>query len=158
MTKSILFAIGFLLSTNVVFGCSYVKLPVSDNPITLNGKLFFPAPKPAQYVFIGEVVEIIKVAKPQSDENRTDAEGLKIKVIENIYPSKSAKYYELLPLTMYPDCSLQGMAGLIKNFPVGSKVRVIAQEATIYKKLTTEDFVPRLEASHKNDGSIIRFC
>lgn len=128
-------------------------MPVSDNPILLNGKLFLPAPKPAQYVFIGEVVEIIKVAKPQSDENRTDAEGLRIKVVENIYSPKTASYYQVLPLTMYPDCSLQGVTGLNKSFPVGSKVRVIAQEATIYKKSPAGDSVVRLETSYKKEST-----
>lgn len=157
MIKTVFFIVVFLVFINVAFGCSIVTdLPISDNPIIFKGKLLFPAPKPAQYVFIGEVVEIISVAKPQSDKNQTDAEGLKVKVTENIYSLQSASFYEILPLRIYPDCSLQGETGLKKAFPVGSKVRVIAQEATIYKYLSDEKSVPRLETSIKNNGSIVR--
>lgn len=157
MIKTVFFLTIFLLLTNAAFGCSIVTdLPVSDNPIIVKGKSLFPAPKPAQYVFIGEVVEIINVAKPKSDENRTNAEGLKVKVTENIYSPQTTSYYEILPLRIYPDCSLQGETGLKRTFPIGSKVRVIAHEATIYKKLSDENFVPRLETSIKNNGSIVR--
>jgi hypothetical protein len=156
MTKTLFFAIGFLLFTNIAFGCSYERLPVFDNPSTFSGILLLPVPKPAPYVFIGEVVEIIKVTKPQPSENRTDAEGLKVKVIESIYPSKAAPYYEVVPLGMDVACNLQGVTGLARAFPVGSKVRVVAQEAAIYKKLTAEDSVIRLEVSYKTDGSIFR--
>lgn len=97
-----------------------VGLPVPDNPIWINGKLLRPPPKPAQYVFIGEVVEIIKVSKPKSERYRADAEALKIKVTENVYSTKQTAYFEVLPLRTYPDCSLQGETGLKQNFPVGS--------------------------------------
>ena len=132
-----------------------VGLPVPDNPIWINGKLLRPPPKPAKYVFIGEVIEIIKISKPKSEGYRTDAEALKIKVTENVYSAIQITYFEALPLRIYPDCSLQGETDLKQNFPVGSKVRVIAEEASIYKK-DSDDSITRLETSVKNQGSITR--
>jgi hypothetical protein len=148
MARMLFLIIGFLLSTNITFGCSMiVGLPVPDNPIWINGKLLRQPP--------GEVVEIIKVSKPKSEDYRSDAEALKIKVTEYVYSTKQTTYFEVLPLRIYPDCSLQGETGLNQDFPVGSKVRVIAEEASIYKK-DSDNSITRLETSMMNQGSITR--
>lgn len=159
--KQIFFLLVFLLSAHTVFGCSIQQLPLEDNPSKqafLQGKPLYSkaVSKPAYYVFLGEVIGIVKATENEVGENRMPAEGLKVKVTENTYSPQSAAYFEVFPLSMYPDCSSQGQTGLEKVFPIGSQVRVVAFDATIYKKQTVEDSVSRLETTYYNGGSVVR--
>ncbi len=138
MAKQIYFLFAFLFSAHIAYGCSIQQLPIEDNPSKqafLLGKPLYSSEisKPNYYVFIGEVVGIVKATKNEVGENRMDAEGLKVKVTENIYAPQSAAYFEIFPLRMDSDCSSQGQTGLERVFPIGSQVRVIASDATIYK-------------------------
>jgi hypothetical protein len=161
MMKQTFFLLVFLLSAHIVFGCSIQQLPLEDNPSKqafLQGKPLYSkgVSKPTYYVFIGEIVGIVKVAKNEVGENRMAAEGLKVKVTENIYSPQLAAYFEVFPLRMYTDCSSQGQTGLERVFPIGSQVRVVAFDATIYKKQSVEDSISRLETTYYNHGSIVR--
>jgi hypothetical protein len=149
MKQSVLLILAFLVFAHVAYGCSITVLPVEDNPKTreiLLGKPLYKkeAVKSTFYVFIGEVVGIVKAEKNEIPPNLPDAEGVKVKVTENVYTPQSGKYYEVFPLTMDADCSLRGQTDWQKSFPIGSKVRVVAFDATIYKKQSSPDSVTRL--------------
>lgn len=161
MVKQLLFVIAFLFFTNAVYGCSIVKLPAIDDPAQqafLRGKPLYTeeASRPTYYIFIGEVVGIVKAAKAEVGESMSDAEGVKVKVTDNIYTPQSVIYYEVFPLYLQSDCSLRGATGIEQSFPIGSQVRVIANEANIYKKQFIKDAVTRLETSYLQDTTIVR--
>ena len=153
--------ITFFVFTHTVYGCSIAQVPTEDNPVKqafLLGKPLYSkeVSKPTYYVFIGEVVGIIRATKAEVGEKRMDAEGVKIKVTENVYLFQPASYYEVFPTHLYPDCSSQGVTGLEKVFPLGSQVRVVAFDATIYKKQSVVETTIRLETSYFNNGTIVR--
>ncbi len=161
MVKQLFILFVFLVSAHIVYGCSIQQLPLEDNPSKmafLLGKPLYSKEisKPTYYVFIGEVVGIVKATKNEVGENRMNAEGVKVKVTENIYSPQTASYFEVFPLSLYPDCSSQGQIGLEKVFPLGSQVRVVAFDATIYKKQSTADSTIRLETSFYNHGRLVR--
>ncbi len=161
MMQRLFILIAFFVFTNTVYGCLMAQLPTEDDPAKqafLLGKPLYSkeVSKPTYYVFIGEVVGIIKATKAEVGEKRMDAEGLKIKVTENVYLSQPAAYYEVFPTHLYPDCSSQGVTGLEKVFPLGSQVRVVAFDATIYKKQSVVESTIRLETSYFNHGTIVR--
>jgi hypothetical protein len=161
MLKQLLFLFTFLISAHLTYGCSIVQLPQEDNPsmvALMSGKPLYSkeVSKPTYFVFIGEVVGIVKATKNEVGENLMDAEGLKVKVAENIYTPQAAAFYEVFPLSMQSDCSSQGRTGLERVYPIGSQVRVIAFNATIYKKQSNANSITRLEISYYNHGSLVR--
>lgn len=146
MSKFILLIIIFLFIGNYAFGCSLALKRISDFDIE-------------HYIFIGEVVEVIKQNKPKTDENKALPIGLKIKVVENVFSPKQSSFYEVYPLRIQPDCSLTGdIKDLSERFPVGSQVRLIAKEVKEAKILRdqTANSVIQLETSIFNKGSIAR--
>lgn len=146
MKRLILLAPLVLVFDHVALGCSIVRTPVSDTPIVVQGKLLSPPPLPAEYVFIGEVVEIVPVAaKRSSDALSTNVEGLKIKVISNIHSVTQAAYYEVVPLQRWPDCVLRGSADLRWSFPIGSKLRIVGKKAVVYASTDSADKLVRVE-------------
>jgi hypothetical protein len=108
------------------------------------------------YIFIGEIVEIVKAVNLKSQQIKNDAVGLKIKVSENVYSPKLASYYEVFPLSLTPSCGLESEIKQIRErFPVGSKVRVVAKEATSIKYDPAHSII-QLETSIFNKGIISR--
>jgi len=161
MRQSLFALIAFLAFAPAAYGCSMLLPPIEDNPQKqefLAGKKLYKkdVSSPDYYVFIGEVVGIVKATKAEAGEGRMDAEGVKIKVAENIYTPRAAAYFEVFPLAIHSDCSLQGVTGLERSFPLGSQVRVVAFDSTIYKKQPSPDSAIRLEASYYNRGSLVR--
>lgn len=143
MSKFILLIIIFLFIGNSAFGCSLALKRISDFDI-------------GHYIFIGEVVEVIKQNKPKTDENKALPIGLKIKVVENVFSPKQSSFYEVYQLDIQADCSLAvNTKELNERFPVGSQVRVIAKEATVLREQTTNSVI-QLETSVFNKGSIAR--
>lgn len=143
MTKYVFLTIIFLLFTNVVFGCK-MKPTLATN---------FDSD---HYIFIGEVVEVVGPVKFDSQGEKRDAVGLKIKVSENVYLPKSATYYEVFPLRLTASCGLMSDTKEIRErYPIGSYVRVVAKESTALKD-QSENSAIRLETSVYNQGSIAR--
>ena len=148
--KHFFLAITFLLFSTNVFGCSIIALPTSSK---------FDS---EQYIFIGEVVELIESVKYdsyyESDRgNQGEALGLKIKVTENVYTPQSSTHFQVFPLRLTPSCSLMSDKEEVRqNYPIGSKVRVVAKKATIFKNQPAENSIIRLETSIFNRGSIAR--
>lgn len=87
---------------------------------------------PSEYVFTGQVIGI--VGPFESKIFRQKAWGLQIKVGEKVYlPQTPAEYFEVFPFQLWADCSTVGTAGeeLLKYYPVGSSVKVIAKIAKL---------------------------
>ncbi len=140
--KYLLLIVAFLLFTNYAFSCSLLTSPTSGFDM-------------ADYIFIGEVVEV-KSVKYKRGKGEAEAIGLKIKVSENVYSPKLASYYEVIPLRLYADCSVGSDTKEVhEHYPVGSQVRVVAQEAIVIKNQLADSTV-RLETSIYNRGSIAR--
>lgn len=143
MPKYLFFTVAFLLFTSNAFGCKLGISPTSDFDAT-------------HYIFIGEVVEVIESVKYESEGIKADAVGLKIKVGENVYSPKSASYFEVFPLRLTPSCGLMSDKEEIReHYPVGSQVRAVAKEATVFQNQSTNSTF-RLETSIYNRGSIAR--
>lgn len=143
--KHFFLAIVFLLSTYNAFGCSLYLSPTTDFDTT-------------HYIFIGNVIEEIKLVKYSSRGEKLNFVGLKIKVSENIYSPKPTTYFEVFPLSLTPGCALISDTKEIReHFPVGSQVRVVAKEADVFlKNQPVESSIIRLETSIYNRGSIAR--
>lgn len=136
--------IAFLLFTNSILGCKLGIQRTSDFDTT-------------HYIFIGEVVEVIESVKYESQGIKTDAVGLKIKVSENVYSPKPASFFEVFPLHLTPSCGLRSdIKEIREHYPIGSQVRVVAKEATVFKYQPAESSTIRLETSIYNSGSIAR--
>lgn len=128
-------------STLTTFGCSLGISPISDFDT-------------AHYIFIGEIVEVMENVKYESQGIQDEAVGFKVKVSENIYAPKQATYFEVFPLRLTPSCGLMSDAEKLREqFPVGSQVRVIAKESTVFKNQLVENSSIRLETSIYNRGS-----
>ena len=144
MIKYLFLTVAFLLFTNAIFGCKLAVPPTSD----------FDS---AHYIFIGEIVEIVENAEYESQGMKDESIGFKVKVIENIYSPKQATYYEVFPLRLTASCGLASdTIKLLKEFTVGSQVRVVAKEATVFKSQPVENSTIRLETSIFNRGSFSR--
>lgn len=142
MIKYLFFIVAFIFFTNDAFGCSLHIDPTSDFDRT-------------HYIFIGEVVEVIESVKYESAGLKGDAVGFKIKVSENVHLPKSASYLEVFPMRLTTDCRLISDAKDIRErYRVGSQVRVVAKEATVFKNQPNS--IVRLETSIYNRGSIAR--
>ena len=144
MMKYLFPTIAFLLFTNSILGCKLGIQRTSDFDTT-------------HYIFIGEVVEVIESVKYESQGIKTDAVGLKIKVSENVYSPKPASFFEVFPLHLTPSCGLRSdIKEIREHYPIGSQVRVVAKEATVFKYQPAESSTIRLETSIYNSGSIAR--
>lgn len=133
----------FLIFTNYALGCKLAINPTSDFDT-------------AHYIFIGEVIDILEPVKYESEGMMAEAVGLKIKASENIYFPKQAAYFEVFPLRLTASCGLRSdMKQVREHYPVGSQVRVVAKEATVFKNQLANSII-RLETSIYNRGSIAR--
>ncbi|HEY8559391.1 MAG TPA: hypothetical protein VIL74_03225 [Pyrinomonadaceae bacterium] len=105
MMRQLIFTFVFLIFAPVVYGCSTAALPVRDDPDAqplLSSRPLYrkEAFKATNYVFIGEVVEIIKAAESEIPDNFSGAEGIRVKVTEYVSAPQMAVYYEVFPLTL----------------------------------------------------------
>ena len=85
-----------------------------------------------EHIFISEVIAI--VGPFESTRFRERVWGLGITVDDPIYlPGTPPNYFEVIPYTLSANCSTGGASEeeLRRDFPLGSKVRVIAQRAEI---------------------------
>ena len=120
MNKLYLFLFSILLVTVYCsinsFACSTVTFPrVKFNP--------------KEFMFVGEVVGFSN--KMLSKKVRGDIYAVRVKVLEEIYLYKEPKdYFEIIQISEDGDCSRVGieLEDLKKDFPIGSKVKVIAVE------------------------------
>ena len=118
--KVILGALGcWFLFSQSSFGCSLAVQP-------------FMKFDPSEYVFTGQVMGLI--GPFESKTFRQKAWGLQIKVGEKVYlPQTTADYFEVFPFQLWADCSIVGTASeeLLKYYPVGSSVKVVAKIAKL---------------------------
>jgi hypothetical protein len=108
-----------LLQSNVSIGCSLGIPPLRGFDRN-------------EYIFMGEVVGI--VGSFESSKFRERAWGLRIRIDDTVYlPRTPANYFEVIPYELWADCSTAGTSEekLIREFPIGSKVKVIAKEAKL---------------------------
>ncbi len=109
-----------------------------------------------EYVFIGEVIGI---AGPfTSKEFSPEAWGLRIRIDDAVYlPRVPTGYVEVVPFLLGADCSTRGtrQEDLIQDFPLGSKVKVIAGAAKLLPGNPGSGNL-RLEISADGIGSITR--
>ncbi len=133
----------FLLQSSVSFACSLGLKPLSG----FDSK---------EYIFTGEVVGF--VGSFESDKFRQKAWGLKVKIDGAVnLPKKPANYFEIVPYELWADCSTAGTSEekIVKEFPFGSKVKIIAKEAEILPS-TLSDGNIRLEILPGSLGNISR--
>ena len=89
----------------------------------------------SQYVFIGEVMGI--VGPFETKYVKRQAWGLVVKVQDKVFlPKEPSNKFEVFPFGLGADCGSVGISqeALLKNFPIGSKIRVIAREAVAFKE------------------------
>jgi hypothetical protein len=138
-------AIAFcLLSLRVALGCAVITVPSLTK---------FDS---SEYIFIGEVVG---VAGPiESEKFQGGAWGLKVRVKDSVHlPKSPASHFVVVPFDLESDCKDKGRSEdeLLRYFPVGSEVRVIAKESK-YAESHMADGNIRLEVLPDNLGSIAR--
>jgi hypothetical protein len=111
---------------------------------------------PNEYVFTGRVVGLL--GPFQSKRLRDNAWGLQIEPMDAVnLPDRPTRYFEVIPFELWADCSLGGTdkEKLVKYYPVGSKVKVIARKAKLLPNPTAPGDV-RLEISPYVWGDISR--
>ncbi|MEO7508328.1 MAG: hypothetical protein ABIZ95_13875 [Pyrinomonadaceae bacterium] len=175
-----------LLCASATFGCSMAGAPpAKDEAVMYRGRMLRPISMPSAYAFTGEVVAIITMERPAGAITWPTAEAVRVRVDEEIYLNgisfgggigAGPRSYDVLPLAIYPDCSLHGQSGMAQAFPVGTKVRVIASDAVVYRRVGASGFaaggaevaqvrllaggdaiaIKRLEVSLSNGGRISR--
>ena len=99
----------------------------------------------SEYVFTGQVTRL--VGPLESTTFLQKAWGLQIKAEEKVYlPQTPSGDFEVFPFQLWSDCSIAGTGSeeLLKKFPLGSKVKVIARAATLLSSESNVDHV-RLE-------------
>ena len=133
-----------LLSLKVAFGCATIIV----TPLTSFDS--------SEYIFIGEV---FAVAEPITSERfHGEAWGLKIRVKDSVnLPKSPASHFVVVPFDLASDCRDLGQSEkeLLRFFPVGSEVRVIAKESKYAKRLMPDGNI-RLEVLPDNLGLIAR--
>jgi hypothetical protein len=137
-----IFFLGAILLCQITFACSLVMAPI---------KRF----EPEEYVFTGQVVGI--VGPFESKSFRQQAWGLQIKIQEKVnLPETPTGDFELIPFELWADCSANGRKSedLLKNYPVGSKVKVIARAAQLVPRVNGVNL--RLEILPGTWGDISR--
>lgn len=95
---------------------------------------------PNEYMFIGSVkgyenVQLAEGVGPQRFMDTT-ATAVIVEVTESVHvPSLDQNAYEVVPIRYHADCRFSGPSReeIEKQFPIGSKVRVIARIATYFK-------------------------
>jgi hypothetical protein len=131
------------MQPGISFGCTLGLQPVRDFDRN-------------EYIFIGEVIGL---AGPfASHKFKPQAWGLKIKVDDPIYlPKTPASYFEIVPFESWSDCTTKGIEreDLIHDFPIGSKVKVIARAAKLLPGKLDDGNI-RLEITSGSLGSISR--
>jgi hypothetical protein len=133
------------LCQSISFGCSLAIAPISQFDTE-------------QYVFIGEVVDVVGPFKSEAKKANGEAWGLRVKVGDKVYlPLSPANYFEVFPYHLTPWCGLRGWSReeLLKYYPVGSQIRVVAKESTLLESKIPEGNI-WLETSIYNRGSIAR--
>ncbi|HZH30664.1 MAG TPA: hypothetical protein VEY11_07860 [Pyrinomonadaceae bacterium] len=111
---------------------------------------------PAEYIFTGEVVNIVGPFESKKFKGKTW--GLKVKVDEAIYlPKTPAGYFEVFPYELGADCLTGGTSKekLEKYYPVGTKIKVIAKEAKLLPVSPSGGNI-RLEDLPGSPGSVSR--
>ena len=109
----------WLCLTAVASGCSIVIRPVTKFD-------------PSEYIFTGEVIGY--VGPQQSEHISGDAWGLLVSLGGSVHlPKTPAGYFEVFSYGLGADCSVLGTPRdeLVRRYPVGSKVKVIAQESKL---------------------------
>ena len=141
----LLFATAFcLLSFKLAFGCAVITVPLLTKF------------DPAEYIFIGEVIGLAESI--ESEKFHGKAAGLKVVVKDSLnLPRSQAKHFVIVPFELASDCKDQGRSEeeLLRYFPVGSEVRVIAKESK-YAPSQMADGNIRLEVLPHNLGSVAR--
>lgn len=110
-----------------------------------------------EYVFGGKVIGYTKPLKSQSIVD--PAVGLTVEANEILYSPKSPKkYFEVFPYDLGADCSTMGKSRqeLSGEFPVNSKVRVIAVESFYFPNQINQENL-RLEVPVGEHLSVVRF-
>ena len=135
-----------IASVTISFGCLLSSKPIEK----------FDS---SEYVFIGEVTEVISHKYLSSDwESKTlvDAYGIKVKVKEKVNLPEDFASYEVFPLHLTSWCGLAGWKKdeLLKQFPVGSKIAVVAKRTTMFDSQLSETTIV-LQTSFPN-GSITK--
>ena len=93
-----------------------------------------------EYVFTGQVTGL--VGPLESAAFRQKAWGLQIKVDEKVsLPQTRRGDFEVFPLQLWADCSIVGTASeeLLKYYPLGSRVKVIARAAKVLPSVLNGD-------------------
>ena len=133
------------LLQSVSWGCSSPIHPISE----FDSK---------QYVFIGEVLDVAGPFKSESKMVIGEVWGLQVKVTDVVYlPQSPVSYVEVMRYDLTPWCGVEGWnrEKLLRNYPVGSQVRVIAKESTLLESKLPDGNI-RLESTRDNSGIIAR--
>jgi len=91
-----------------------------------------------EYIFIAKVVgyaKSLKIPTPRGRAARGQASGLIVEVKEKVYlPATPAKHFEIFPFGLGADCSPLAVSKttLLRDFPLNSEIRVIADEAEVF--------------------------
>jgi hypothetical protein len=134
-----------VLFPKVSLGCSLALDPISE----------FDS---SQYVFIGEVLGIVGPFRSAASKAHGELRGIRVNLKDPVYlPRSPAVYFEVFPYKLTPWCGLEGWKNeeLLRFYPTGSQIRVIAKESTLLESSVPGGNV-RLEASIYNRGSIAR--
>lgn len=107
------------------YGCSIVLPPITKFDST-------------EYIFTGQVISLVGPIESKSFLQK--AWGLQIRVEEKIYlPQTPTGDFEVFRFQLGADCSMVGIASeeLLKYYPLGSRVRVIARPAKFVQVTST---------------------
>ncbi len=113
-----------VLLSEVSWGCSLAVKPVTKFD-------------PSEYIFIGEVIDIVGPRQPKYVIG--DAWGIAVRVEGEVFlPKKPVNNFEVFPYKLESDCSWVGWSKeeLLKSYPIGSRVRVIAREEIAVERLS----------------------
>ena len=144
-TKRLLLSLAWcLLSLKTASGCAVITVPKLTEF------------DPAEYIFIGEVTGVVNPIS--SEKFHGDAWGIKVRVKDSVFlPRRPATHFVVVPFELESDCKDKGRSSedLLRYFPVGSEVRVVAKESK-YVESKMADGNVRLEILPHNLGSIAR--
>lgn len=133
-----------LLTIRIAVGCAVISVPSLTK---------FDS---SEYIFIGEVIGVADSFK--SEKFHGEAWGLKVAVKDSVsVPKTPASHFVVVPFDLESDCRDKGWSRdeLLRYFPLGSEVRVIAK-ASKYAASQMTDGNIRLEILPNNLGSIAR--
>ncbi len=151
MKKLISILIATIFFNSLIFACSIGR--ALTTPIAQASK--------QSYIFVGEVVGYTEVIKSKikadtlegNDKFYGEGRGLKIKPLEIVnMPNSTGDYIELYKFGVTPWC----LPKIVDTpFPIGTKLRIIANEATVLPNRNAENRV-RLESNIFDHLSIVR--